>query len=341
MKTVWEYSSKNEAERLILTAHQIAVGFYKTNNFIVLPYTPNNNSAQVVSFPFLPYTEIPRFWEQAKKVNVNDLLIADNQKLVELVLNYIQKTNLKKPSFEATKKLWVKVESKVLSEIYKVLPSKKGSVKKITILPTVFGTSCSFSWINVKGELVIYLREDQGIHAITEAVVTSLTRKDVYEKLEGLWNESEIITDFLVTQTTIAEVLQKYEVVQTYLPTLKGVRFKQNAKLQQESDEYYKKLGIPSFTKPFGLNGHIPEINKNPVENLSLKERLILKRLIEKSNSVVTFDELADELFNNENDFSLYAIAKTMQRLRDKLEASGISGSYIQTLRGKGYLLKN
>jgi len=341
MKTVWEYSIKNEAERLVHCAHQIIVGFYRTNNFIVLPYNPNSNNTQVVSFPFLPYTEIPRFWEQAKKVNVNDLLIADNQKLVESVLTYIQKASLKKPSFEATKKLWAKVESKVLSEIYKVLPSKKDKVKKIIIFPTVFGTSCSFSWVDSTGTVYIYLRDDQGIYAITEAIITSLTRKDVYDKLEGVWAESEIITDYLVTETSIAKVLQKYENAQNYIPTLKGVRVKQQAKLLSESDDFYVKLGIPSFTKPFSLNGLIPEINKTPIDNLNIKERLILKRLIEKANLIVTFDELADELFNDENDFSLYAIAKTIQRLRDKLETNGISGSYIQTLRGKGYLLKN
>lgn len=341
MRTLWEYSSRSEAERLLHSAHQISVGFYKTNNFIVLPYNPNINNANIVTFPYLPYQKIPRFWEQVKKVDVNTLPIKVDAKLVDATEKLLSTSNLPEPDFSKTQELWQTVENEVINEIYKVLPNKKNAINKITIFPTSFGTSSSFNWINKKGEIIIYLREGQGIHAICEAIITSLNRSDIYNKLEGLWQESEIITDYLVTETSIAKVLQKYEKAINYIPTLKGVRIKQQAKLLAESDEFYKKLGIPNFNKPFSLNGLIPEINKTPIENLNIKERLILKKLIEKANIVVTFDELADEVFNNENDFSLYAIAKTMQRLRDKLEANGISGSYIQTLRGKGYVLKN
>ena len=341
MITVWKYSNESEAKRLIHCAHQISVGFYKTNNFIVLPFNPNQNNAHVVTFPLLPYTQIPRFWAEVKKVDVKDLPIKCDKNIIDSVEKLLLKSNLSRPDFIKTQKLWQKAEKPVLNEIYKILPTKKGIIKKITIFPTAFGTSSSFNWIDKKGEIIIYLREDQRIYAITESIITSLTRSDIYEKLEGLWQESEIITDYLVAETSIAKVLQKYEKAKNYIPTLKGVRIKQQAKLLAESDEFYNKLGIPNFNKPFSLNGLTPEINKSPVENLSIKERLILKKLIEKANIVVTFDELADEVFNNENDFSLYAIAKTMQRLRDKLEANGISGSYIQTLRGKGYVLKN
>ena len=54
VKTVWEYSIKTEAERLLHCAHQMAVGFYRVNNFIVLPYTPKIGGAHIVTFPDLP-----------------------------------------------------------------------------------------------------------------------------------------------------------------------------------------------------------------------------------------------------------------------------------------------
>lgn len=346
MKTVmnvstWESSEKTEAERLVLTAHQISIGFYKNNNFIVLPYNPSIDKAHIVTFPDLKYTKIARFWEQSKKVDINNRLIADNQYLVSSVLSIIQEAKLKKINFESIKKLWTKVQNQVLSEIYKVLPSKKNVIKKIIIFPTAFGTNCSFSWIDQKGLILIYLREDQGIHAITEAIITSLTRVDVYKKLEGLWQESEIITDFLITETSIAKVLQKYEKAEMYIPTLKGVRIKEQAKLLAESDEFYKKLGIPSFEKPFSYNGLVPELFGKPVENLTETEKKVLLSLIRNSNVVTEVDDIGGVMFKSEDDFSLYAISKTIQRLRDKLEANGISGSYIQTLRGKGYVLKN
>ncbi len=339
--TKWEYSIESEANRLIHCAHQIIVGFYKTNNFIVLPYNPNINSVNMVTFPLLPYNKIPRFWEQTKKTDVKDLPIKVDKKLLKTVVNLLQTVLTKKPNFESTKNLWSKAEKYILSEIYKVIPSKNNIVKKITIYPTSFGTSCSFNFINNEGEIIIYLREDQGIHAITEAIITSLTRVDIYEKLEGLWQESEIITDYLVTETSIAKVLQKYEKAGNYIPTLKGVRIKEQAKLLAESDEFYKKLGIPSFEKPFGYNGLIPELFGKPVANLTETEKKVLLSLIRNSNTVTEVDDIGSVIFKSEDNFSLYAISKTIQRLRNKLEENGISGSYIQTLRGKGYVLKN
>lgn len=339
--TTWEYSIESEANRLIQCAYQIIIGFYKTNNFIVLPYNPNVNTANVVTFPLLPYTKIPRFWEQAKKSNVKDLPVKIDRNLLNTTISFLEKELAKKPNFENTKVLWGKAEKEVIEETYKVIPSKKNIVTKITIYPTSFGTSCSFNWINEKGEIILYLREDQGIHAITEAIITSLTRDDIYEKLEGLWQESEIITDYLVTETSIAKVLQKYEKAENYIPTLKGVRIKEQARLLEESDKFYKKLGIPTFEKPFGYNGLIPELFGKPIVNLSETEKKVLLSLIRNSNIVTEIDDIGSVMFKSENNFSLYAISKTIQRLRDKLEANGISGSYIQTLRGKGYLLKN
>lgn len=339
--STWGYSVKTEAERLIHCAHQIIVGFYKTNNFIVLPYNPNVLNTHIVTFPDLSYTKIGRFWEQSKQVDVNTLPIQVDPKLTNRVIEMMESSNLPKCQFEKIKKLWKKAEKEIINEIYKVIPSKKSAIKKIIIYPTSFGTSTSFNWIDKNGEIIIYLRDDQGIHAITEAIITSLARKDVYEKLEGIWQESEIITDYLITETSIAKVLQKYDGANTYIPTLKGIRVKEQVKLMQESNEFYKKLGIPSFEKPFGYNGLVPEFFGKPVANLTETEKKVLLNLIINSNTVTKIDDIGSTIFKSEDNFSLYAIAKTIQRLRDKLEDNGISGSYIQTLRGKGYMLKN
>ena len=185
------------------------------------------------------------------------------------------------------------------------------------------------------------MREDQGIYAITEAILTTLTRRDVYEQLSGNWAESELLVDWLVTKSTIHEVLKKYDPGFNFLPTLKGTREKQSAKLLNISDNFYKKLGLPTSNKVFGIKNSEPTIHKNHANNLTHTEKVILKLLIEKANNVASFDELGNILFKSEDDFSLYAISKQIERLRNKLEANGVSSSYIQTLRGQGYLLKN
>ncbi|MEK7169050.1 MAG: hypothetical protein AAB778_03495, partial [Patescibacteria group bacterium] len=116
MKTVWEYSIESEANRLIQCAYQIIIGFYKTNNFIVLPYNPNVNTANVVTFPLLPYTKIPRFWEQAKKSNVKDLPVKIDKNLLDTTISFLEKELTKKPNFENTKVFWGKAEKEVIEE---------------------------------------------------------------------------------------------------------------------------------------------------------------------------------------------------------------------------------
>lgn len=339
LKTFWEYSPETEALRLIHAAHQIVVGFYRVNNFIVLPNLSQNTGVNTVSFPDLPYRNIKGFWEKAKAVDVIDLPVKVDPGFLKGVCELMKQSRFADINYDHLKNKWTKAESEILTKIYDIIPSKKDSVKKITIYPTAFGTSSSFNWIK-SGEVVMYIRVDQGISAITEAVITSLTRRDIYSKLDGMWQESEIITDWLITQSALSEIIRKYDPV-PFLPTVKGVRVKQQANLMKASDEYYKKLGFPTGTKIFGLNGLTPEVHKKPIENLTATEKTILRLLIQKAGGVVSFDEFGNELFKDESDYSLYAITKTIERLRNKLETNGVSGSYIQTLRGKGYLLKN
>ena len=340
MKSVWGYSLETEALRLIHCARQMVVGFYRINNFIVLPYTPKVNNDLTVTFPDLRFQEIPAFWEKVKKIDINIIPIYADPKLVKAVKE-ILKNQLAQTEFRDLKTLWIRAEKEIVTEIYKIIPSKKGAIKKLTIYPTSFGTSSSFNLITKKGEIALYIRSDGGIHTITEAIVTSLTRAEIYKDLGGVWQESEIITDWLVTKSSLADVLQKYERKERYIPTLKGTRLKQQAKLLVKSENFYKKLGLPTTKNVFGLNGKTPEIYKKPIENLTSKEKTILRLLILKMDNAVTVDEIGENIFQSADNFSLYAISKTIERLRRKLELNGISGSYIQTLRGKGYLLKN
>jgi hypothetical protein len=338
--TVWKYSIKTEAERLLHCAHQVSIGFFRANNFIVLPYTPKTSAMNTVTFPDIPYKQIPRFWERVKGIDVINLPVKCDQKLKDEVEKLLESAGLPAPNFKDIQKLWAKAEKSVIKEIYKIIPAKKNKIKKIIIFPTSFSTNTSFNWINSDGEIILYLRNDQGIGTITEAIITSLTRKDIYDDLDGVWSESELITDWLITKSSLAKVISKYD-KRNFLPTIKGTRVKQQAKFIKESEEFYKKLGLPTTLKAFSIKNQSPQIYNQKIENLTITENKVLINLIKNANEIVTFDDIGNTIFKSDDDFSLYAIAKLVQRLRNKLEANGISGSYIQTLRGKGYLLRN
>ncbi len=332
MQTVWDYSPRHEAERLIHCAHQIATGFFRVNGFITLPY-PAILGDHIVSIPNLPYLSVPRFWQRSSRIDLSTLPIIAPKDLVDETEELIKRANLPKPDFSKLQKVWDKNQDEIMDTIYNLIPHKKDSVSRIEIWPTAFGTGCSFNRHKQPGDPVImWLREDQNIGSVVEAVLTSLTRQDVYDQLGGLWQESEIIVDWLLAFSPLADVIKKIDPDWKKTLTIKSTRTKQSATLMQKSDKFLHSVGAPAVG--------IDAIRQIPSSTFSSRERELLDLLIAKSPNFATMDEIGDILFrNNEEAYSLAAIAKAMQRLRDHLEQTGISGSYIQTKRGEGYLL--
>ncbi len=320
MKTTWKYSNETESLRLLHGAHQIGVGFYKINGFIPFPYSKSIASDNFVSFPELNYLSIPRFWEQVKRIDVSTLPIKAPAKLVEQTAKLLTSANLTKPEFSKLQKEWEKRQEKILAEIFKLIPDKAGQVSEIIIMPTAFGTGCSFNQHRKPGDpIIIWIRHDKGVAEIVEAIITSLTRADIYEKLGGLWQESEIIVDWLMKFSPLAKLLPQAPT------TIKATRTVQNATLLTESEKFMRRIGAPIIS--------LSQVNTSL---FSESEKELFELLRSKSPNVVTFDEISK---TDPDNFSLYAVSKSIQRLRDKLEKSGVSGSYIQTKRGKGYLL--
>lgn len=342
VKTEWNWSLDTEARRIIHSAYEMANGFFRVNNFYVVPPESKANSPLTVSFPDLPYNSIPRFWEKCKQQDVFNFPLSFDPELVRETFLLLTNSNLSAPDRSVIEKTWAKASGPVLETIGKLIPGKASAISKIVIHYTRFGTTVSF---NVASKfptpVEMYLRDDQDIWAITEAILTAITRREVYENLSGLWSESEMLVDWLLTHSALTPVLKKFQPVSTFIPTVKYTRMKQSAALLKISEEYYRKLGVPVLEKVFGINDNAPTISGKTVENLTPREAQILKLLIEKNNSVVEVDNLADIIFREGEEFSLWAIAKMIQRLRDKLEQNGVSGSFIQTLRGQGYILKN
>lgn len=340
--TAWEYSITTEAQRILHAARQMAIGFYRINNFYVLPFGHPLADTATVLFPDLPYHQIPRFWEKVKKINADQFPIPADNNLMSAITNLLTPIWQENINFKTLQNTWKKAHDEILRTIYSLIPNKKGAITGITIYPTQFGTTCSVSWPKkFPGEIKMYLRQDQDIYAICEMILTALTRQEIYDKLDGLWSESEILVDWLLTYSSLADVLKKCEPHASFAPTMKLTREKQKAKLFAESEKFYRKLGLPIKGKMFDLNGKILLINDKKVQNLSFREQQILSLMIQKGNGIVSLDEVGKILNADEENFSLWSIAKAIQRLRNKLELNGISGSYIQTLRRQGYLLKN
>jgi DNA-binding response OmpR family regulator len=82
------------------------------------------------------------------------------------------------------------------------------------------------------------------------------------------------------------------------------------------------------------INGELP---KKPFTEA---EKRIITTLVDRKGRLITNDELQDILWQGNYDkYSLWALAKTMQRIREKMRSCGIASEIIQTVRGKGYLI--
>ena len=201
VKTTWDYSLDHEAQRLIHVASQIATGFFKVNGFYPLPFGSVAPQYITVLLPDLPYLTIPRFWEKVAKIPVAQMHMIDQPALTsslkELLINVPPA-----PDITKTKAQWDKVSEKFFEQVYALLPHKKGLVKEIIIWPTNFGTTCSFSKIEyTPGVIYVWLRADQGIESIAFAILSALTRQDLIDHLGGLWQESQILVDWLMNET--------------------------------------------------------------------------------------------------------------------------------------------
>ena len=161
---------------------------------------------------------------------------------------------------------------------------------------------------------------DCGLSILTEAVVSSIIRPS---QPLATWSESEATTDWILSDSAVAKTLKDIDSALT----ITGTRSLISTNLQVKSDAFLAKIGAPQIT--------LEAIKNIKVDDFTLKEKELWTKFLARPNQVVSFDEIEPDA----DKFSLYAIAKTVQRLRDKMETSGVTGSLIQSKRGEGYIL--
>jgi DNA-binding winged helix-turn-helix (wHTH) protein len=148
------------------------------------------------------------------------------------------------------------------------------------------------------------------------------------------WRIRKGIGDFLSFNTTFRTVFTNEfnNPVLDFIDNYKG-------DIILESAKYYAKMGYP-LTSCFSYKENTIFYNSDPVLGLSNKEIDIMKALIDQKSQLISFDKLGEIYWkDNEDKFSLAALAKVIEKLRNSLEINGIPNSYIRTIRKQGYLL--
>lgn len=340
-KTQWLYSPESETSRILHTAQGIATGFYLVNGFVVVPDTYKGDITELVVFPKLNYMSVPKFWEQVRRIDINNIPVIPPEELFINTNNLVLAHGLHEPEYADLQKTWAQAEDSVLEEIAYLLPGLKHSIENIYIYPTKYGTLASFNRpTDFPSDIHIHLREDADLYALVSAILISITRSKVETEYKGLWSESQMIVDWLIGETPLNSVLKEFQPKRKIPPYLVTLREFSDKSAITESEKFYKELGVRRTDSTFEIKSEKAFVDNQEIRGLTPKEFQLLQLLISHKGEIVTINNIADVLFHHDSDFSLYAISKNIERLRKKLEFNGVTGSYIRTVRGEGYLLR-
>lgn len=251
--------------------------------------------------------------------------------LDEQLTPYLKIDNKKLKTFEAQ---WKKVEGKFWEIIWNTFPEYKGLIGELEICITSFGSLSSYGHLNDEKnqKLRVYLREDFCISQIAEVIITALFRSALNDK-GFTWETQEGITDFLMQNTVLNKLFPNYK------PTLESLVV--DLVKKSESVRYLNEIGVPNQFNLEIKSGDLWYANESVEKNFTKAQAAILKLMMNRRGEILSFDDLSDMIWEQKSTdkYSIWAINKHMQRLKDKLGELQIYNISIELVRGRGYIL--
>jgi hypothetical protein len=217
---------------------------------------------------------------------------------------------------EELKSEWQKVETLVMERLEKLFP-QIGEVE-LVIEPQMVGSMGS---TDIEGnKLIVHPRFERKIGGLVMLIINGLTR---YFGRDLVWSDKQEMAFENYQKVNIDNIFSKNKSLLTTLD--RNV----SGKLAQESETYLLELGVKKQTK----------VNFSKLL-LTKKEKLILDLLVENKNKLVGTEKIAETIWGEqvEEKYSLYAISKLVDRLRQKIRDE-TGQNLIHNQRGSGYIL--
>lgn len=326
--TSWHYSLATEADRLTNTLHHTANHFFPKFGFFVLP-RPIYGNGQTVYLPDLNY---------------DSKLLKDCAKLTPLIPMPAKPTTCQliqdllvtwgwredKPAVAKIQKDWEGLAPDFWQHFTQLFPQHK--ISQVTIQPTRFGCLSSFD-LN-QNHLSVNIRFDMDISHLAEAIISGALMHRLYDQGYD-WQEKEAFVDILLTETGFSQLFPNYH------PTLNLISTKDTGQLAVDSQHYLKSMGITTNNIFSVVNNQVVIDGKTIINTLTGTEQELLKLFITNKNTVCNSELISRVIWAEDADekYSPWAIAKTIQRLRNKLVDLGVSPQFIQAKRKEGYVL--
>lgn len=332
-KTTFMWNEDTEVERVFNTCISTASGFFNIKNFLVMPSLLRGNAA-CVYLPNIQYNGIHNFWinigrySDSSYIRVPKNIQIKLKKLLPLVSVQNTKTL-------ASKKLqWKQIEKPFWRHVKRLAIQTPLTIHSLEVRITGYGTISSYVYNkNDKNHLVCYLRKDMSVAHLAEIILTALFRS-TQKTLNIPWEATEGMVDILLTKSTLAKYCTNYK------PTLYATNHTRRIH-QTLSKKYVASLGL-LFEKPFTVQKDtIYFLGKSLSPKLTKSQATILKFCIQNENSIVNYDMLGSLLWSSDEQFSLWAINKQLQRLEAKLQMNGVPNTMFRIVRGQGFVLTN
>ncbi len=316
-----ENSPSMLAWQLAQIATKIRNEFYQRERLYVLPYLPQKSRERAIHFP-----RVAGFAEQLRVVNdfehFPDLTVSIRQSLENFASIDSKKYAVQLQKYKhALEQIMSSIEIK-LKLVFSISNS-------ITIIPTFYGSIGSYDLWN--SNIYLFPRIDLAPEKVLFLIINALVHLYEFQGIDlhvnhSLWREKQERVKELITLHNL-----KVESV-SYVEFSACINNKTIGNLAHESAKYLKELGYP-------INSYITSAEQIP--NLSKSEFLVLSEFLDHRTLVVSFGRIAELLWGNESGtkYSLYAISKAIQRIRDKISSSGVHQNLIHCDRRKGYVL--
>lgn len=333
MNVEWNSSDQLEAFVYIAMARNIQIGFYQKTRMLVLPYLHEDGWY----FPDYGLLKDESFCSELVKVHYLEIKV-DSSVLIKKTL---EKFNLQVQEQDfAQKKIEFEEFFPACDQFLNDLFLHYTSVSSIVIIPTKFGTASSYFLEGTADTFIVYLtlRLDKPAVFLVKSLVSVLIQieQSFDDQQLSQWSVRKHVSDFIANHTKLKHLLPEIEGgsgIHNFLEDYKGEQ-------AEESAKYLGHLGYP-LPGSFSYKQDPVFFNGEALRGLEYKEIEILKLLIDRRPEVVNFAEIGDAYWGDEaaDKFSLYSIAKIIEKIRKSFEANEVPGRCLQTVRKRGYLL--
>jgi len=350
MKINIQYLPEADMESLYFAILLLRIGFFKERGFLLTTQLRNKIDLDNISV-LIPKEIIQLGKEFIREIGgknpekyysdclkYNDSFTYD-PKVVELININAPEIILQTESF--SKKELKKIEEAIES-LFKFFPLEK-HIERIEINMKTSGTICSYRMIRDK-----VCRVEPRFDATTADIIFCVICSFIHEFYDSFleldtgqitWEEKQRMAEFVVTKSNLTKITGEYRSINQLLDS--NVPFNNPAAVE-ESNLLFESIGYPVISKVEYINGNLIANGFN-VENFTDQEEHLLVALLNKSGSVLSYDEIAESIWKEESytRFSIQAIQKTIERIRKKLDYYGVSSNMIVNRTGKGYMFCN